>query len=97
MTSEIIGLTKGIDAHPSQTNHNSNWVNFRGAWVTNFLLLVLLRVTFSVVPGLTSDWAWTLSNVVYLIVIDWLFCFQVEPGSDFDLFCIRAILSCSIG
>ena len=74
MNAEIITRTKAASPHPTQTNHNSNWVNFRGAWATNFALLVLLRAACSVVPGLSSSWAWTVSNVVYLIVRGVIFC-----------------------
>jgi hypothetical protein len=66
--SDLISKAHAIDPHPSQQNPNSSWVNNRGAWVTNFVLYVLLRIGFSVVPYISKEWAWTASNVVYLIV-----------------------------
>eukprot|EP00158_Paraphelidium_tribonemae_P002826 Partr_v1_DN25707_c0_g1_i3_m74490 putative S. cerevisiae len=63
----IIDKAKPISHHPSQPNMNSSWVNLRGAWVTNFIILVALRIGASVIPGLSTEMAWTVTNVVYLI------------------------------
>ncbi|KAJ1531302.1 hypothetical protein HK405_001250 [Cladochytrium tenue] len=47
------------------TNPNSAWLNLRGSWVTNVCVLVLLRVGLAIVPGISSEAAWTLTNLIY--------------------------------
>lgn len=39
--------------------HNS------GAWVTNIVILVLIKLVFSIVPGITPEASWTLTNLGY--------------------------------
>lgn len=50
------------------TNLNSSWLNMRGTWITNILLAVALRMAFSLLPGVTGDVCWTLTNMTYNIV-----------------------------
>lgn len=69
IATEIISKTaKPLSPHPTQLNPNSNWVNFRGAWVTNMVLLVFLRMFFTIIPGISTEIAWTLTNVLFLFV-----------------------------
>lgn len=67
MPNELVSKIKDdirlMDNRPSQSNQNSNWVNFRGAWVTNMVLLFSLRVFFSVVPGISTELSLTLTNI----------------------------------
>ncbi|KAI3661024.1 hypothetical protein MP638_004059 [Amoeboaphelidium occidentale] len=83
IATEIISKTaKPLSPHPTQLNPNSNWVNFRGAWVTNMVLLVFLRMFFTIIPGISTEIAWTLTNVLFLfghfIMFHWL------TGTPFD-------------
>lgn len=50
------------------TNPNTTWLNFRGTWLTNILIVVVLKVAFSLVPGITCEVSWTLTNLTYNIV-----------------------------
>lgn len=49
-------------------NPNANWLNFRGTWLTNVLIVVVLKLAFSLVPGMTAEIGWTLTNLTYNIV-----------------------------
>lgn len=52
----------------AQTNPNASWLTLRGTWLTNVLIVVVLKLTFSLVPGMTSNVSWTLTNLTYNIV-----------------------------
>ncbi|KAI9009124.1 ORMDL family [Hyaloraphidium curvatum] len=41
------------------------WLNEKGSWITNLIALICLKVVFSVIPGITTELSWTLTNVVY--------------------------------
>lgn len=51
------------------TNPNADWLNFRGTWITNVLIVVALKVLFTCVPGMTTESSWTLTNLTYNIVL----------------------------
>jgi len=40
-----------------------------GMWITNILIIVILKTSFTIIPGISSEVAWTLTNVVYNLVI----------------------------
>ncbi|KND03857.1 uncharacterized protein SPPG_01311 [Spizellomyces punctatus DAOM BR117] len=70
--------------NPSSTiNPNSTWVNLRGSWLTNILIMVLLRLGMAIVPGISSEASWTLTNLVYnastFVMFHWV------TGIPFDL------------
>jgi hypothetical protein len=50
------------------TNPNTSWLSLRGTWLTNVLIVVVLKVAFSLVPGMTPEVSWTLTNLTYNIV-----------------------------
>ena len=50
------------------TNPNTNWLNLRGTWLTNVLLVVAFRAVFALIPGVSREVCWTLTNVTYNIV-----------------------------
>lgn len=49
-------------------NPNTSWLNMRGTWLTNLLLVLAFRFVFSLIPGVTTELCWTLTNVTYNIV-----------------------------
>ncbi|KAG0290234.1 hypothetical protein BGZ98_003546, partial [Dissophora globulifera] len=55
---------QSLDQH-SQTNLNSSWVNFKGAWMTNLILIAFLKFAFNIIPGITPEVSWTLTTLVY--------------------------------
>ena len=57
-----------VDGDPDAYNPNASWVNFKGTWTTNTLLVAGLRLFFAVIPGITPEAAWTLTNVSYCTV-----------------------------
>lgn len=68
MINDVIARVKRMNPHPSQVNMNSNWVNSRGAWVTNLVIIAALRYVFGIIPMISVETAWTLTNVTYLVV-----------------------------
>ncbi|KAI9093436.1 ORMDL family [Phlyctochytrium arcticum] len=67
----------------STTNQNSTWVNLRGSWSTNILFIALLRLSTAILPGISSETSWTLTNLIYnastFIMFHWV------TGIPFDL------------
>ncbi|KAK3828420.1 MAG: ORMDL family [Benniella sp.] len=57
---------QALDQH-SQTNRNSSWVNDKGAWMTNIILIVFLKFIVAIIPGMTSELSWTLTTLIYNI------------------------------
>jgi hypothetical protein len=49
-------------------NPNSTWVSLRGTWITNILIVVVVKLAFSIIPGVTPEISWTLTNLTYNIV-----------------------------
>ncbi|KAK9459350.1 ORMDL family-domain-containing protein [Lipomyces oligophaga] len=48
-------------------NLNANWVNNKGAWVIHFVLIAALKVFYDLLPGVSQELSWTLTNVSYVI------------------------------
>ncbi|GAB7341349.1 hypothetical protein MBLNU457_7610t1 [Dothideomycetes sp. NU457] len=48
-------------------NLNSEWVNAKGAWVIHFVLIGLLKIIFDIVPNITQETSWTLTNIFYMV------------------------------
>ncbi|KAJ3015533.1 hypothetical protein HKX48_004558 [Thoreauomyces humboldtii] len=72
-----------MDNSVSQTNPNSTWVNLRGSWLTNLLVMVVIRLGMAIVPGISTEASWTLTNLTYnastFIMFHWV------TGIPFDL------------
>jgi hypothetical protein len=49
-------------------NPNSSWLNLRGAWYTNLIITIVLKIAFSTLPGVSTEVSWTLTNLTYNIV-----------------------------
>ena len=49
-------------------NPNSTWLSLRGTWLTNILIAMVLKIAFSILPGVTPEISWTLTNLTYNIV-----------------------------
>ncbi|KAL8784066.1 MAG: hypothetical protein Q9213_004193 [Squamulea squamosa] len=47
-------------------NLNANWVNAKGAWVIHIVLIVALKIFFSIIPGIQRDTSWILTNITYM-------------------------------
>jgi hypothetical protein len=50
------------------TNPNIAWIPIRGTWITNVILAIVLKAVFSVVPGVSPELSWSLTNLTYDIV-----------------------------
>ncbi|THX83762.1 ORMDL family protein, partial [Aureobasidium pullulans] len=47
-------------------NLNSEWVNAKGAWAIHFVLIALLKIIFDIVPNISQETSWTLTNISYM-------------------------------
>jgi len=55
-----------ISDQSAQGNLNSQWVNAKGAWTIHPVLILALKIFFDIIPGMTQEISWTLTNVVYM-------------------------------
>ncbi|KAJ5905314.1 Protein ORM1 [Penicillium subrubescens] len=47
-------------------NLNANWVNAKGAWTIHFVLIAALKILFDIIPGVSQETSWTLTNISYM-------------------------------
>ncbi|PSN73708.1 ORMDL-domain-containing protein [Corynespora cassiicola Philippines] len=48
-------------------NLNANWVNAKGAWAIHFVLIVAGKILFDIMPGVSQETSWTLTNISYMV------------------------------
>ncbi|KAI3647915.1 hypothetical protein MP228_008136 [Amoeboaphelidium protococcarum] len=82
MISDLIAKTKGSSSYPSMINPNSTWVNSKGAWTMNALVILILRIAFGIIPSVSTEIAWTLTNISYLT--GHFILFHMIIGTPFD-------------
>ncbi|SMN22644.1 similar to Saccharomyces cerevisiae YGR038W ORM1 Evolutionarily conserved protein, similar to Orm2p, required for resistance to agents that induce unfolded protein response [Maudiozyma saulgeensis] len=63
-------------------NMNATWVDQRGAWVIHLVLILMLKLFYNLMPGITNDIAWTLTNLTY--VIGSYVMFHMIKGTPFE-------------
>lgn len=39
---------------------------FSGAWTIHFVLILALKILFDIIPGVTQEISWTLTNISYM-------------------------------
>ncbi|KAJ3192628.1 hypothetical protein HK101_006208 [Irineochytrium annulatum] len=54
-----------------------------GSWFTNVLVLIALRIGLGIIPGLSGEAAWTLTNLIYNTAT--FFMFHWVIGTPFDV------------
>jgi len=47
-------------------NVNQEWVNGKGAWGIHVVLIVIGKLLFDCIPGVSKDISWTLTNISYM-------------------------------
>ncbi|KAI0456935.1 ORMDL family-domain-containing protein [Xylaria acuta] len=47
-------------------NLNANWVNAKGAWTIHIVLIIALKILWDVIPGVSQETSWTLTNISYM-------------------------------
>lgn len=63
-------------------NMNATWVDQRGAWIIHIVVIILLKMFYNLMPGVTTEWSWTLTNTSY--VIGSYVMFHLIKGTPFD-------------
>lgn len=63
-------------------NMNATWVDQRGAWIIHIVVIILLKLFFNLLPGITNTWTWTLTNMTY--IIGFYVMFHLIKGTPFD-------------
>ncbi|RYO83494.1 hypothetical protein DL766_004980 [Monosporascus sp. MC13-8B] len=48
-------------------NLNAQWVNAKGAWTIHIVLIAALKILWDVVPGVSQETSWTLTNICYML------------------------------
>ncbi|GMG40606.1 unnamed protein product [Ambrosiozyma monospora] len=65
-----------------QDNMNATWVHFKGAWLIHFVILTMLKITYDLIPTISNELSWTLTNVTYCIG-SYIMFHQIK-GTPFD-------------
>jgi ORMDL family len=47
----------------------TSWAYLRGVWTTNILLVICMKCLFSIIPGVSNEASWTMTNVIYNLVV----------------------------
>lgn len=50
----------------AENNHNSDWVSGKGAWSIHIVLILLAKIFFNTLPGVSQELGWTLTNLSYM-------------------------------
>lgn len=66
----------------STPNLNANWVHSKGAWIIHIVIILILKLFFDLVPGLSNEISWSLTNATY--VIGSYIMFHYVKGTPFD-------------
>ncbi|KAI9334966.1 ORMDL family [Obelidium mucronatum] len=75
----------------SFSNTNSSWPNLRGSIATNIFVLAVLRLGIGMIPGMTTEAAWTITNLLYYVITFIMFHwvlgvpFQLNQGEFEDM------------
>ncbi|KAF9434372.1 hypothetical protein BGZ76_008131 [Entomortierella beljakovae] len=72
-----------LDQH-SQANLNSSWVNDKGAWMTNVIIILLIKLFYGIIPGMSHELSWTMTTLTYNVGSYVMF--HAVTGVPFDLF-----------
>ncbi|KAL9085789.1 MAG: hypothetical protein Q9165_007421 [Trypethelium subeluteriae] len=47
-------------------NLNAEWVNSKGAWTIHFVIIICLKILYNIIPGVSQELSWTLTNMTYM-------------------------------
>ena len=61
---------------------NATLIDQHGSWAIHLVVIILLRLFFSIFPGISTAWSWTLTNICY--IFGSFVVFHVIKGSLFD-------------
>lgn len=51
----------------SRRIHNANVALRLGAWTIHFVLIACLKIFYDVIPGVSQETSWTLTNITYMV------------------------------
>ncbi|KAI8898727.1 ORMDL family [Globomyces pollinis-pini] len=54
-------------------NPNTKWINSRGSWIVLGIIIFIIRVGVAVLPGISTELSWTLTNLIFNIIMFLLF------------------------
>ncbi|KAI8970389.1 ORMDL family-domain-containing protein [Mycotypha africana] len=64
------------DSAPNQLNYTTNWMSYKGAWITTVFVAVAIKVLYSLIPFISSETSWTLTNLTFnaghFVMFHWL-------------------------
>ncbi|KAG6108698.1 hypothetical protein E4U31_007426 [Claviceps sp. LM219 group G6] len=47
-------------------NLNANWTSAKGAWTIHIVLIAALKIFYDIIPGVSQETSWTLTNMTYM-------------------------------
>ncbi|KAJ1824534.1 sphingolipid homeostasis protein orm1 [Coemansia aciculifera] len=67
MSTFVQRVASAANLNEHSVNPNSHWVNLKGSWTTNIVLIIVFRLVFGVLPWSTPELCWTLTNLSYCL------------------------------
>ncbi|CAO3655415.1 unnamed protein product [Mucor hiemalis] len=68
---------------PNQLNYSTNFMSYKGAWLSTVLIVVVIKLLYSLIPFISAETSWTLTNLTYnighFVMFHWL---QGTPTLD---------------
>lgn len=63
-------VEKEPTSHSQSFQHNPNveWLQTKGSWMIHIYLVVFAKLLFSIMPGISSEASWTMTNLFYNMV-----------------------------
>lgn len=78
---KVVDVAEGSDEtsavqNVNLPNRNVEWLQAKGSWIIHIGVIVFGKVLFSIIPGITPETSWTLTNLFYnmasFIIFHWL-------------------------
>ncbi|KAI9355493.1 ORMDL family-domain-containing protein [Pilaira anomala] len=61
---------------PNQLNYSTNFMSYKGAWLSCVLIVVAIKLSYSLIPFISSETSWTLTNLTFnishFVMFHWL-------------------------
>lgn len=68
----------------AENNHNSDWVSGKGAWSIHIVMILLAKIFYNTLPGVSQELGWTLTNLSYMAASYLMFHYVRGVPFDFN-------------
>jgi hypothetical protein len=75
---KLVDKARSEDQNSSSffSNPNVQWLQSKGCWMIHIYLIIFFKLLFSIIPGISAEASWTMTNLFYnmasFIIFHWL-------------------------